>query len=87
MLDLYSLPRDTPGLCVTSDFSGTKTQRIATLYEAMASDIGHARFMPYIQLHEFETLLLVDPETLAITVNKTHRQRPRVSQITGNPVT
>jgi len=70
MLDLYSLPRDTLGLWVTSDFSGTKTQRIATLYEAMASDIGHARFLPYIQLHEFETLLLVDPETLAITVNK-----------------
>ncbi len=35
--------------------------RVAALEEALGKDINHPRFVPYIQLHEFEALLLSDP--------------------------
>ncbi len=30
----------------------------------MKQDIGHRQFIPYIQLHEFEALILADPQKL-----------------------
>jgi hypothetical protein len=34
---------------------------VAFLEEALGKDFDHPRFVPYIQLHEFEALLLADP--------------------------
>lgn len=43
-------------------------RRVTVLEEALAEDInGHlndSRFIPYIQLHEFEALILADPQKL-----------------------
>jgi hypothetical protein len=36
--------------------------RVATIEKAFAEDLGDPRFIPYLQLHEFEALLLADPE-------------------------
>lgn len=60
MFDLYALPEDFP------DYSELKRiydpyERVVALEEAFGRDIGHLRFIPYIQLHEFEALLLSDP--------------------------
>jgi hypothetical protein len=63
MFDLYALPNDFP----TFDEAARKTDpydRVASLERALASDISDWRFVPYIQLHEFETLLLADPAHL-----------------------
>jgi hypothetical protein len=38
--------------------------RIAFLERAFAADVAHPRFIPYLQLHEFEALLLSDPQKL-----------------------
>ena len=38
--------------------------RVRALQVAFAQDLGHPRFIPYIQLHEFEALLLTDPAKL-----------------------
>lgn len=64
MFDLYALPQDFPG------FSKAKKQkdpylRVKMLEEAFAQDIADDRFIPYIQLHEFEALILADPQQLA----------------------
>ena len=31
---------------------------------AISANINHNRFIPYVQLHEFETFLMVDPDRL-----------------------
>jgi len=63
MLDLYALPNDFP------KFDEAKKleyyQKIECLEKAFFDDIDDRRFIPYIQLHEFETLILVQPEKLS----------------------
>jgi hypothetical protein len=63
MIDLYALPHSFPGREPDSSLSDP-LQRVATIEEAMKSDEIYRRFVPYIQLHEFETLLFVDPKQL-----------------------
>lgn len=62
MFDLYALPKDFPG------YGTAKRQdpyeRVRHLEESLAADIGNAGFIPYIQLHEFEALVLADPQSL-----------------------
>jgi Domain of unknown function (DUF4276) len=40
---------------------------VEALEEAFAKDIADRRFVPHIQLHEYETLLFADPEAFAIS--------------------
>ena len=63
MFDLFRLPHDFP------DYEDAKRasdpyQCVQTLEDALRDDIDHPRFVPYIQLHEFEALLLCDPQKL-----------------------
>ncbi len=63
MLDLYALPKDFPGKEVVRQ--GTEPyDRVRTLERHFREDIGDRRFIPYLQLHEFEALVLVDPGRL-----------------------
>ena len=61
MFDLYALPNDFPGfeesLKITDPY-----RRVEHLENSLAEDIGYHKFIPYIQLHEFETLLLANPD-------------------------
>jgi hypothetical protein len=63
MYDLYGLPQDFPG------YQARPAQdcyaKVEHLESALNQDIGHRRFRAYLQLHEFEALLFVDPETTA----------------------
>lgn len=65
MFDFYALPDDFPG------FSGAKKQtdpykKVGMVEEAFAKDINDCRFIPYIQLHEFESLLFSSPKSFMI---------------------
>ncbi|RDD29667.1 hypothetical protein CR161_02515 [Prosthecochloris sp. ZM] len=61
MIDLYGLPHDFPGF---PPDSSDPYQRVDTLERSFAEGVGDSRFIPYIQLHEFETLVLADPSKL-----------------------
>ncbi len=63
MFDLYALPNDFPGY-QESQSEVDKYRRVDILEQAMAQDIDDRRFIPYIQLHEFEALILADPQKL-----------------------
>ena len=65
MFDLYGLPEEFPGYedAVLHD---DPYQRVETLEDALANDISDPRFIPYIQLHEFEALLFSDPGKLKL---------------------
>ena len=61
MFDLYRLPKDFPGYCASASHNDPY-QRVQALEDALEQKIGNSRFIPYIQLYEFEALLLSDPQ-------------------------
>lgn len=65
MIDLYALPENFPGLKTQQLPAGTPYERVAHLERAFAADIDHGRFIPYLNLHEFEGLLFSAPEKIA----------------------
>lgn len=56
MFDLYALPDDFPGFA-DSKKVGDAYARVDYLEKEFANSIDDIRFIPYIQLHEFEALL------------------------------
>ncbi len=64
MIDLYGLPSAFPGREAAEKLRNDPYQRVASLEAAWANDIGDSRFIPYIQLHEFEACLFVDASCL-----------------------
>ena len=63
MFDLYGLPDKFPGY--TPPDAIPARERAVAVQEAMLNDIGDRRLLPYIQVHEFEALVLADPGKLA----------------------
>ena len=62
MFDLYALSDDFPGFAEASalkDYS-----QVAKLEEAFGKDVNCYKFIPYIQLHEFEALVLCNIDGL-----------------------
>ncbi|MBN1167209.1 MAG: DUF4276 family protein [Methanospirillaceae archaeon] len=59
MLDLYGLPQDMPGR-QNIPRAATGIQQVTLLESMFGEDIADRRFIPYIQLHEYETLLFSD---------------------------
>ena len=57
MFDLYGLPPDFPGLDTHRHEADTRV-RCEKLEQAMQVDIDDWRFIPYLQRHEFEALVL-----------------------------
>jgi hypothetical protein len=63
MIDLFKIPGDFPGLAETSHEA--PALRVRMLERHFTEDIGDRRFSCYLQLHEFEALLLADLTLLA----------------------
>ena len=64
MVDLYALPSDYPGW-IEARKQSRPIDRVQALEEALANEIPDPRFLPYLQLHEFEALLYCDLQELA----------------------
>jgi hypothetical protein len=64
-IDLYAFPKDDHSP-YTKQIQNIVDhyQRIKALEDAIAKDINHPSFIPYVQLHEFEALLLAAPDRL-----------------------
>lgn len=60
MFDLYALPKNFPGLGEIST-NADPYIKILNVEKAFEEDIGYYKFIPYIQLHEFESVLLAEP--------------------------
>ncbi|WP_129630991.1 DUF4276 family protein [Candidatus Oscillochloris fontis] len=60
MFDLYALPNDFPEFTLAKQ-SNDAYDRVEIMEQAFEKDISDPRFIPYIQLHEFEALILSDP--------------------------
>lgn len=87
MFDLYGLPTDFPGY-TESKIIQNPYEKVGFLESSFGQDIDDDRFIPYIQLHEFETLLLAKPEELELEYfnhTKAIQNLIEIVQKTGNP--
>jgi hypothetical protein len=62
-VDFYGLPPDFPGRANLPP--GSPYIRVAHVEREIAKDIDNPKFIPYLALHEFESLLFTDPEIMA----------------------
>jgi len=65
MVDLYKLPSDFPALAESRQILDP-FRKVDLLEENLSTCISHPRFVPYIQLHEFEALLFSDVASFSI---------------------
>lgn len=61
MIDLYAIHPDFPGLAESESLRQNPIERVEFLEQRFTEDISDYRFIPYIQLHEYEAYLFVDP--------------------------
>ncbi len=59
MVDLYHLPHDFPGHDAGMARQ-TGWEQAEVLEQSLSEAVGDARFIPYLQVHEFEALVLTD---------------------------
>ncbi len=74
MIDLYAIQRDFPSLDAAEKLRGDPYRRVAFLEEAWARDIADRRFVPFIQLHEYEAFLFVDPKAFDLFYDAAAKQ-------------
>ena len=82
MFDYYRLPSDWPGREVVDGGSTSAKAQILEramqrrITDSLGDDPGLSRFIPYIQMHEFEALLFSEPSTLGeVLARDAHPQR------------
>ena len=61
MIDLYALYADFPGITEVEQIQPDPFERVKFLEQKFAEDINDPRFIPYLQLHEYEAYLFSDP--------------------------
>ena len=87
MFDFYGLPQDFPGYTESQRITDVY-QKISFLEKSFQDDIGDSRFIPYIQLHEFETLIFANPQELDweyLEHDNAIEELKRVANSYGNP--
>jgi Domain of unknown function (DUF4276) len=63
IFDLYRIPADSPGFREHKTVLDT-VRRAELLEQAMESEVADRRFIPYLQRHEFEALVLASLDAL-----------------------
>ena len=63
-IDLYALPVNFPGHREAIAQNLTGSSKASFIEQAWKNDIGRENFFPYIQVHEFEALVLARPSAL-----------------------
>lgn len=83
MFDFYALPTDFP-LYDQAKTASDPYDKIAILEKGLVEDIQDPRFIPYIQLHEFEALLFSNPMMFAWEYLEHDEQIARLCSVARN---
>jgi hypothetical protein len=78
IVDLFKVPGDYPGIADASNEA--PFERVQHLEHQCMEDISDHRFFPYLQLHEFEALLLAD---LTVLIEQHPNRRKEVGDLTA----
>lgn len=84
LVDLYGLPRDFPGKKGRRRNPHDPIPHVTALEKAFEDDIADTRFVPYLQLHEYETILLVAPESFRVAFDDCDRAIEGLKQIVAS---
>lgn len=79
MIDLYELPENFPGVQDAAKVIDP-FRKVNILEHALSEDLSHPRFLPYIQLHEFEALLFANISALALHFPQYEKQIRELEQ-------
>jgi hypothetical protein len=71
MYDLYKLPSDFPGYSTRP--AGDCYVEAEYLEAEFRQEISYYKFRPYLQIHEFEAIMFVNPEVTARTFSETNK--------------
>jgi hypothetical protein len=66
LIDLYALPKDFPGKSGRTRDPKNPYPYVEALEQAFGDNVQDIRFIPHIQLHEFEAMLFADPEAFRV---------------------
>lgn len=80
MFDLYALPDNFPKYTESLAIADIY-QKVEFLEKALAEDINHPKFIPYLQLHEFEALLFAHLDILLIEYPDAEKAIKNLTQI------
>jgi hypothetical protein len=84
LIDLYGLPKDFPGKKRRRRNPRDPIAYIAALETAFGDDIGDPRFVPHLQLHEYETILFAEPESFRISFDNCDRAIEELKKIAAS---
>jgi hypothetical protein len=87
MLDLYGIPGGFPKLDESEKLRQSPYNRVEFLKRAFATDVGDSRFIPYIQLHEYETYLFSDASALEYFYDHHAKQIANLKAVADNHAT
>lgn len=74
MIDLYAIHAELPGLAEAEKLRHLPEKRVQALEQSFAKDINDHRFVPYIQLHEYEAYLFSEPAWFGYFYDSHERQ-------------
>jgi hypothetical protein len=83
LIDFYELRTDFPGYAFSQTIID-KNARVDYLEQQIASVITDNRFIPYIQLHEFEGLLFADIRGFNYIINITMANKAKIQYVINN---
>jgi len=82
MVDLYDIPNDFPGYEKAAGLSDPY-RRVEVLEKALADEMGDDRFIPYLQVHEFEALVLSKPEMFESLFDDSQKATEKLVEMCG----
>lgn len=84
LIDLYAIPSEFPGLQEAERLRQVPLKRVEFLESAFGSDVGDRRFIPHIQLHEYEAFLFVDASQLGSFFPNVAKQIARLAAVAAS---
>lgn len=84
MIDFYSLPKDFPGY-ESAIALRDPYEQVTQLEQSLSECLDDRRFIPYLQLHEFEALILSQPEVFAGSFESADRQVKHLASLCDQP--
>ena len=84
LFDLYGVPNDFPGKDCNVRNALNPTPYVMALEKAFGDDIDCHRFLPYLQLHEFETMLFADPKAFGFSFENCDKQILELNKIVAS---
>lgn len=81
MFDLYALPADFPQRDVPRQQGETAHDWALRMEKAFAAELNNPRFIPYLQVHDYEALLFSDVTLLGTQLAATPREQAKLQEI------